>query len=201
MNARLAARLTGWKIDIKSDTEFATEEADAAYAGGRRRGRRVHRPLRRGALDRQALPQRGAAGLSLLRSPCAPGAGAQGGRGGAARSRSPSSGPRLKSRPPRNHSRSWRSPAEATPEPEPEPAGVAEDAGRRSRRTRPLRERSGQDVRGLWPQGAAGRARALRRSDGALTPCAEGTRGAAPTRAGGSPASSGRPRGTRSAAC
>ncbi len=33
MNARLAARLTGWKIDIKSDTEFATEEADAAYAG------------------------------------------------------------------------------------------------------------------------------------------------------------------------
>jgi len=34
MNARLAARLTGWKIDIKSDTEFATEEADAAYAGG-----------------------------------------------------------------------------------------------------------------------------------------------------------------------
>jgi N utilization substance protein A len=33
MNARLAARLTGWKIDIKSDTEFATEEAEAAYAG------------------------------------------------------------------------------------------------------------------------------------------------------------------------
>src|SRR5215470_12493516 len=31
--ARLVARLTGWKIDIKSDTEFATEEADAAYAG------------------------------------------------------------------------------------------------------------------------------------------------------------------------
>jgi N utilization substance protein A len=34
MNARLAARLTGWKVDIKSDTEFATEEAEAAYAGG-----------------------------------------------------------------------------------------------------------------------------------------------------------------------
>src|SRR3954451_1884752 len=33
MNARLAARLTGWKGDIKSDTEFATEEAEAAYAG------------------------------------------------------------------------------------------------------------------------------------------------------------------------
>ena len=32
MNARLAARLTGWKVDIKSDTEFAPEEAEAAFA-------------------------------------------------------------------------------------------------------------------------------------------------------------------------
>src|SRR3954453_823525 len=34
MNARLAARLTGWKVDIKSDTEFAQAEADAAFGGG-----------------------------------------------------------------------------------------------------------------------------------------------------------------------
>src|SRR5262245_28095962 len=34
LNARLAARLTGWKVDIQSDTEFAQAEADAAYAGG-----------------------------------------------------------------------------------------------------------------------------------------------------------------------
>jgi N utilization substance protein A len=33
LNARLAARLTGWKVDIKSDTEFAHEEAEAAFAG------------------------------------------------------------------------------------------------------------------------------------------------------------------------
>src|SRR5918911_1595636 len=33
MNARLAARLTGWKIDIQSDTEFAHAEAEAAFAG------------------------------------------------------------------------------------------------------------------------------------------------------------------------
>src|SRR6267378_8522776 len=33
MNARLAARLTGWKIDITSDTEFAQQEAAAAFAG------------------------------------------------------------------------------------------------------------------------------------------------------------------------
>jgi N utilization substance protein A len=34
MNARLAARLTGWKVDIQSDTEFARAEADAAFGGG-----------------------------------------------------------------------------------------------------------------------------------------------------------------------
>jgi transcription termination/antitermination protein NusA len=33
MNARLAARLTGWKIDITSDTEFAQQEAEAAFGG------------------------------------------------------------------------------------------------------------------------------------------------------------------------
>src|SRR5882672_1687311 len=34
LNARLAARLTGWKIDIQSDTEFAQADAAAAYGGG-----------------------------------------------------------------------------------------------------------------------------------------------------------------------
>jgi N utilization substance protein A len=33
MNARLAARLTGWRIDIQSDSEFAQAEAEAAFAG------------------------------------------------------------------------------------------------------------------------------------------------------------------------
>ena len=33
LNARLAARLTGWKVDIQSDEEFARAEAEAAYAG------------------------------------------------------------------------------------------------------------------------------------------------------------------------
>src|SRR5689334_15976452 len=32
-NARLAARLTGWRIDIKSETEFAEEEAEIAFSG------------------------------------------------------------------------------------------------------------------------------------------------------------------------
>src|SRR5438094_3028567 len=33
LNARLAARLTGWKVDIVSDTEFAHQEAEAAFGG------------------------------------------------------------------------------------------------------------------------------------------------------------------------
>jgi len=34
LNARLAARLTGWKVDIQSEREFAEAEAEAAYGGG-----------------------------------------------------------------------------------------------------------------------------------------------------------------------
>src|SRR2546429_9779847 len=34
LNARLAARLTGWKVDIQSNSEFAQAEAAAAYRGG-----------------------------------------------------------------------------------------------------------------------------------------------------------------------
>ncbi len=33
MNARLAARLTGWKVDIQSEREFAAAEAEAAFGG------------------------------------------------------------------------------------------------------------------------------------------------------------------------
>jgi N utilization substance protein A len=32
-NARLAARLTGWRVDIRSETEFAKEEQDSGYGG------------------------------------------------------------------------------------------------------------------------------------------------------------------------
>jgi len=32
-NARLAARLSGWRIDIKGDTEYMEEEAELAYSG------------------------------------------------------------------------------------------------------------------------------------------------------------------------
>ena len=45
MNARLAARLTGWKIDIQSDTEFAQAEAEIAFGGADGDGRGHLRPL------------------------------------------------------------------------------------------------------------------------------------------------------------
>jgi N utilization substance protein A len=38
-NARLAARLTGWRIDIRSETEFAEEEADQGYEEEELQGR------------------------------------------------------------------------------------------------------------------------------------------------------------------
>ncbi len=38
-NARLAARLTGWRIDIRSETEFATEEQEGEYEEAEASGR------------------------------------------------------------------------------------------------------------------------------------------------------------------
>ena len=74
MNARLAARLTGWKIDIQSDTEFAQAGGRRGLRRRRRRGRGHLRPLRRDPLERQALPERRAARLEVLRRAGAPGA-------------------------------------------------------------------------------------------------------------------------------
>ncbi len=38
-NARLAARLTGWRVDIRSETEFAAEEAEQGYDDDETQGR------------------------------------------------------------------------------------------------------------------------------------------------------------------
>ena len=67
MNARLAARLTGWRIDIKSESTFAREE-DERRVRRRDRGRRV--ALRGDAAHRQALPERrGARRRATVRCP------------------------------------------------------------------------------------------------------------------------------------
>ena len=68
-NARLAARLTGWRVDIRSETEFAAEEAEHGYEE-----EEVAGPLRGDPLQRPPLPQRGAARLALLRPGDPPGA-------------------------------------------------------------------------------------------------------------------------------
>jgi transcription termination/antitermination protein NusA len=47
-NARLAARLTGWRIDIKSETEFAHEEQDTEYGGEEEHDGRCHAVLTNG---------------------------------------------------------------------------------------------------------------------------------------------------------
>ena len=178
MNARLAARLTGWKIDIKSDTEFATEEADAAYAGdgdevGEFTGRcsavlstgkrcpNAALPGSRycGVPAHQELARREAAGELPIEPEPQP--------------------------EPEPEAEEPVAEAQPEPEPEPEPASQSQSPSQsqppsprrpKSRRMRPLRERSGQDVRGLWPQGTAGRTRALRRTRRHADPCAEGPR-------------------------
>ena len=69
LNARLAARLTGWRVDIRSETEFAEEEAEMGFDD-----EDVAGPLRRDPRERQALPERLASRLALLRAARAPGA-------------------------------------------------------------------------------------------------------------------------------
>ena len=53
-NARLAARLTGWRVDIKSESEFAATRARSRVRGRRR----IRRPLPGRALQRSPLPER-----------------------------------------------------------------------------------------------------------------------------------------------
>ena len=78
LNARLAHRLTGWRIDIVSETEYYAEEAEHTYTGvATEDGGRVPRPLRRRHIVRQALSEPGPRRKPLLRCPGPPGAGGQ----------------------------------------------------------------------------------------------------------------------------
>ena len=65
-NARLAARLTGWRVDIRSETEFAKEEADSGYGeeGGEELGGRCAAILTNGRrCPNSALPDSRYCGL------------------------------------------------------------------------------------------------------------------------------------------
>ena len=128
MNARLAARLTGWKVDIKSDTEFATEEAEAAFAGDGDEGDTEFTGRCAAVLSSgKRCPNAALPGLALLRRARPPGAGAC-----APRSR-------------RTRSRSWPSPSRSSrprpSSPSRRPRASAPTASRRSRRGEPSAER------------------------------------------------------------
>ncbi len=159
MNARLAARLTGWKVDIVSDSEFAQQEADAAYGGDGEDGGRRLRPLRApfsrtaSAARTRRCPARSTAACPRTRRSRARRARSSSDVPDRGRSRAeeieavvgrPSSSPRTKSR---LHLRS------RLPSPP------------RSRRKASVAAstRDDQDVRRLRPQGAPGRAAALPR--------------------------------------
>src|SRR5213083_879287 len=58
MNARLAARLTGWKIDIQSDSEFAQAEAEAAFGGADGEGEDISAAARRSSRTASAARTR-----------------------------------------------------------------------------------------------------------------------------------------------
>ena len=70
-NARLAARLTGWKVDITSETEFAQHEEDIEYEGEEAADGRCMAVMTTG----RRCPNAALAGLAVLRTAAAPGAG------------------------------------------------------------------------------------------------------------------------------
>ena len=77
-NARLAARLTGWRVDIRSETEFSKQESESGYddEGGEDLGGRCHAILANGRrCPNAALPT-----LALLRPGLPPGPAGQGHR-------------------------------------------------------------------------------------------------------------------------
>ena len=113
LNARLAARLTGWKVDIQSDEEFAQAEAEAAFAGdGDGEGGDYSGRCAAILSNGKRCPNAALPALALLRRPGPPGAGRPGARRGPGRGGSR----RLRRRPrPRSSSRSPRSPRQSRP--------------------------------------------------------------------------------------
>ena len=69
-NARLAARLTGWRVDIKSETEFAEDDEEIEYEGEEQADGRCLAVLSNG----RRCPNAAIADSHLLRPAAAPGA-------------------------------------------------------------------------------------------------------------------------------
>ncbi len=71
-NARLAAKLTGWRVDIKSETDFSTQEDEIEIEGADEADGRCAAVLSAG----RRCPNASLPGSPLLRPAAAPGAGA-----------------------------------------------------------------------------------------------------------------------------
>ncbi len=174
LNARLAARLTGWKIDIVSESEFARTEAEAAFGGGvdEEFSGRCAAVLSNGKrCPNTSVPGSRYCGIPAHRELAA--------REEAGEELDPSEAVPIGGMP--------EEPAEVEADGEvpadgddtAEPPGRGGQAPRPRRKSSLRRERAHQDVRRVRSQGAAVRARALR---GAGRACSRRTRG------GGSPA-------------
>ena len=95
LNARLATRLTGWKIDIQSEQEFAQAEAEAAYGGTSDDGEQFSGRCGAVLSNGKRCPNAALPGSAVLRRPRPPGArepargrtGRRGGRGASGRGR------------------------------------------------------------------------------------------------------------------
>ena len=177
LNARLAARLTGWKIDIQSETEFARAEADAAFGGQEEEfsgrcvallstGKRCPNtalpgsqycgiPAHREIAEREAAGEDVSAQIVQPASPSrkSGGDGARGGHGGCRGASCSDACGRGRQRP------RLRRPAVELE------AGLAASGGPREQGRRRLlpNERAEEDVRRLRAEGSAARVRALRR--------------------------------------
>ena len=136
-NARLAARLTGWRVDIRSETEFAAEEAEHGYEEEEVQGRCAAIISNGRRCPNAALPR-----LALLRP---------GGPPGARRASTATTSPTSPARPRR---RKPREPRTLPPSPRAHRGGrrarvAAEDAGRCrdvAEESAPLGETEAQDA-------------------------------------------------------
>ena len=189
LNARLAARLTGWKVDIQSDTEFAQAEAAAAYGGGEGEeftGRCAAVLSNGKRCPNEALPGSRYCGLPAhqelalhdtddvepieaedepaleIRSDLeAPGA-----RSRSSRRPLPMSPRPTAPTPRRSPPRRVRSTSTCRIRPRLRRTKFrpgSRSSTRKAARARPLRERADQELRRLWPEGTAERAPAVRR--------------------------------------
>ena len=190
LNARLAARLTGWKVDIQSDVEFAQAEAEAAYGGGADEEEfsgRCAAILSNG----KRCPNASLPGSRFCGVPAHQELAKREGRRRGGRTSSGSCLPRTGGTTRRSQRGRGRRAVGVVAE-EATDGGEASGRGRNrpGRRRSSPRERADQDVRGVRAEGSEGGALPVRRAGPAFSYAETARKAAASTRASGCRASS-----------